>query len=210
MIMSSVAWVPDDDPTRDWEVAARLATAWVNDCCQSEGAIGVLVTNTMDSLGVGALDDFASRHVRTSRRAGRQRVAAGARPVLSYVPLEKELEFAMNLARGSSLAVVETVSFPLRGWASWFGAWDLLRERPTPPLSESTRETVERLAFYGNNGFGDSFGKRRAMSILEQLDESARQASDQLPGAAIAAGVSSRGAENLRRLMDKVHVTLTT
>ena len=146
----SVAWVPDDDPTRDWDIAARLAAAWVDDRCQHEGATGVLVTNTMDYLGVPALDAFASRHVRTSPRVTRQRVGSGVGPVLSYVPHEKELETAMNLARGSSLGVVETVSFRLLGWASWFEAWDLVRQEPTPPLPESVRESVEGLAFYGN------------------------------------------------------------
>lgn len=151
----SVAWVPDDDPSRDWEIAARLAAARVDDRCQHERATGVLVTNTMDYLGVPALDVFAARHVRASPRAARQRAGTGGGPVLLYVPHEKELEVAMNFARHSSLGVVETVSFPLLGWASWFEAWDLVRQEPTPPLPESVRECVERLAFYGNNGFGD-------------------------------------------------------
>ncbi len=204
----SVAWVPDDDPTRDWEVAARLAAAWVDDRCQHEGATGVLLTNTMDYLGVPALDVFAARHVRTSPRPARQRAGTGVGPVLSYVPHEKELETAMNLARGSSLGVVETVSFPLLGWASWFEAWDLVRQEPTPPLPESVRECVERVAFYGNNGFGDQFGKRQAQSILERLDEPARKASALLPGALIAAGVSPRGIRNIRQLMARIHLSV--
>ncbi len=204
----SVAWVPDDDPTRDWEIAARLAAAWVDDRCQHEGAIGVLMTNTMDYLGVPTLDVFAARHVRTSPRAARQRAGTGVGPVLSYVPHEKELEMAMNLARGSSLAVVETASFPLLGWASWFEAWDLVREETTPPLPESVRECVERLAFYGNNGFGEQFGKRQAQSILERLDEPARKASALLPGSLIAAGVSPRGIRNIRQLMARINLSV--
>lgn len=198
-----MAWVPDNDPTRDWEVAARLASNWVDDRCHREGATGVLVTNTMDYLGVGALEMFARRHTRTSRRAGRSRVASGVGPVLAYVPHGEELEFAMNLARNSALAVVETVSFPLLGWASWFEAWDLVRNMPTPPLPETIKEHVERLSFYGNNGFGDDFGKRQALSILEHLDVSAGHLEAFLPGAAIAAGVSARGARKLGRLIEK-------
>lgn len=197
MSMSHLAWVPDDDPQRDWGVAAQLAAAWVDARCAVEGATGVLVTNTMDHLGVEPLDDFERRHTRTSRRAGRRRVGNGLGPVLSYIPHERELEFAMHLARGSSLAVVETVSFPLLGWASWFEAWDLVRDARTPPLPEPVREAVERLAFYGNNGFGDDFGRKRAESILSGLDDSAPKKGLLLPGAAIAAGVSARGAENL-------------
>ena len=115
---------------------------------------------------------------------------------------------AMSLARHSSLGVVETVSFPLLGWASWFEAWDLVRQEPTPPLPESVRECVERLAFYGNNGFGDQFGKRQAQSILEQLDEPARKASALLPGALIAAGLSPRGIQNIRRLMASIPLSV--
>jgi hypothetical protein len=202
----SFAWVPDDDPTRDWEVAARLAAAWVDGRCQHEGATGVLLTNTMDYLGVTALDVFAARHVRTSPRAARERAGTGVGPVLSYVPHEKELEMAMNLARRSSLGVVETVSFPLLGWASWFGAWDLVRQEPTPPLPESVRACVDRLAFYGNNAFADQFGKRQARSILERLDDPTRKASALLPGALIAAGVSGRGIRPIRQLMATIHL----
>lgn len=34
----SVAWVPDDDPEPDWDIAAGLAAAWVDDRCRDEGA----------------------------------------------------------------------------------------------------------------------------------------------------------------------------
>lgn len=203
--MTHVAWVPDDDPQRDWGIAARLAAASVDARCSVEGATGVLVTNTMDHLGVEALDQFERRHTRTSRRAGRHRIGSGLGPVLSYVPQERELEFAMHLARSSSLAVVETVSLPLLWWASWFEAWDLVRESQTPPLPEAVRDAVERLAFYGNSGFGDDFGRKRAESILSGLDDSARQNGVLLPGAVIAAGVSARGAGNLLRLMENLH-----
>src|SRR3954454_25127317 len=113
MTVSQVAWVPDDDPERDWSVSAGLAVGWVDDRCEAEGASGVLVTPALNDLGVPELEDFERRHARTSRRAGRQRVGDGAGPVLSYVPDANDLEFAMRLARDSSLAVVETVSFPL-------------------------------------------------------------------------------------------------
>ena len=31
------------------------------------------------------------------------------------------------------------------------------------------KDAVDRLVFYGNNGFGDDFGKRQARSILTEL-----------------------------------------
>ncbi|MFJ4793336.1 hypothetical protein [Kitasatospora purpeofusca] len=39
------AWVPDDDPERDWELAADLAVAWVRRECAEQDAAGVLVVN---------------------------------------------------------------------------------------------------------------------------------------------------------------------
>lgn len=202
--MSHVAWVPDDDAERDWSVGAGLAVGWVDARCREEGASGVLVTPALIDLGVPELEDFERRHARTSPRAGRQRVGEGARPVLSYVPNAKDLEFAMRLARDSSLAVVETVSFPLAGWAAWLGAWDLVRDAPTSPLEDPITDAVKRLAFYGNNGYGDDFGRKQARSILTDLPTRGQQHGELLLGALLAAGVSAHGVNNLSGLMAKV------
>lgn len=203
MNLSFVAWIPDDDPDRDWSIAAGLAVRWVEDRCREERASGVLVTNALDHLGVPELDDFERRHTRTSRRAGRNRVGVGVGPVLSYVPHAEELEFAMRLARESSLAVVETVTFPLSGWAAWLGAWNLVADEPTPPLAGTIKSVVDRLVFYGNNGFGDDFGKRQARSILSELSHQGSLNRDLILGAVLAAGSSARATMNLGRLMDK-------
>lgn len=204
MSPNTFAWVPDNDPTRDWSIAAAWAVDWVDERCRVEGASGVLVTNTMSHLGVPELNAFERRNTRTSRRAGRARVPDGEGPVLAYVPHAEELEFAARLARNSSLGVVETVSFPLGGWAAWVGAFDLVAEEVTGPLSDSVVEAIERLKFYGNNGFGDDFGKRMARGILEDICESDEWSAGLLPGAVLAAGVSDRGVKNLGKLMDKL------
>lgn len=198
----SVAWVPDNDPERDWSIAAQLAATWVDDRCSTERASGVLVTNALNHLGVPELDDFERRHARTSPRA-RDRVGRGAGPVLSYVPYAKELAFAMQLARNSSIAVVETISFPLAGWAARLGAWDLFEERTTPPLPDSIGEVVDRLVFHGNNSFGDDFGKKRARSVLREMDLSAASQVDLLSGALLASGLSERAIKNLSRLIER-------
>lgn len=202
MKFSSVAWVPDDDSQRDWSVAAGLATHWVRERCNEEGASAVLVTNALDYLGVAELDDFERQYTRTSRRAGRNRVQRGVGPVLSYVPYAEDLEFAMRLARNSSIAVVETVAFPIGGWAARLGAWNLVANRKTPPLTEAVRDAVDRLKFYGNNGFGDRFGKRQAQSILGGLRTDGVLDRDVLLGAVLAAGLSARGTANLAGLLD--------
>lgn len=201
MNLSSVAWVPDDDSQRDWNVAAGLAARWVDDRCNEEEASGVLVTNTLDHLGVPELEDFERRHSRTSRLASADRVGSGRGPVLSYVPRAEELQFAMDLARDSSLAVVETISFPLSGWAAWFEAWNLVDDQPTPPLPEAIKKAVDRLKFYGNNGFTDQLGKKQARSIVSDLLPSSEFDINFLPGAVLAAGVPARGVKNLRTLV---------
>lgn len=204
MTPSTFAWVPDDDPTRDWSIAAGWAVEWVDERCRLERAAGVLVTNSMSHLGVPELDDFERRNTRTSRRAGRARIPEGEGPVLAYVPHAEELEFATRLARNSSLAVVETVSFSLAGWAAWVGAFNLVTEESTGPLDPAVAEAVERLKFYGNNGFGDDFGKRMARSTLEDLTDTPDWSAGLLVGAVLAAGASGRAVKNLEKLMTRL------
>lgn len=196
------SWVPDDDPERDWSVAAGLAVEWVQQRCRDEGASGLLVTNTLDSHGVPELDDFERRHNRTSPHSGRERTGSGVGPVLSYVPCAEELEFAMQHARGSSLAVVETSLFPLVGWAARLGATNLVTGQTTSPLADPVNEAVNRLEFYGNNGFGDDFGKRQALTILADLKAVGNFDSALILGAILAAGVPARGVKNLGKVMD--------
>lgn len=197
--MRLTAWVPDDDPERDWGIGAALAVGWVDQRCREEAARGVLVTNVRADFGVPELTEFARRNSTTSRRSKSRPPGSG--PVLSYVPDLENLEFAMRLARGTSLAVVETVALPLAGWAAWFGSWNLVADEPTPPLSPEFKKEVERLKFYGNNGFGDQFGKDRARSILRDLRTLEDFDRDVLLGAVLAIGVSARGVKNLSKLM---------
>jgi len=201
MTLRSAAWVPDDDPERDWSLAAAWAAQWVEERCREEQASGVLVTNAMDFLGVPELEDFEQRHARASRRAGRTRVGSGVGPVLSYVPHAEDLQFAMTIARDSSLAVVETVSFPVSGWAAWLGALNLVTGTPTPALPDSLRTTVDRLVCCGTNGFSDPFGKKQARSILSQVRSEVELRL--LQGAMLAAGLSARAVTNLERLAAK-------
>lgn len=196
-----VAWVPDDDPERDWSIAAGLAADWVEQRCCEEEASGVLVTHTVKETSVPELRDFTRRHAHTSRLASPDRVGPGVGPVLSYVPDEEDLYFAMQLSRKSSIAVVEGTSFPLSGWASWFEARNLITGDVAPPLDVPIREAVGRLQFNGNNNFGDPFGKQQAHSILDKIPMD-HQTSDVIIGAVLAAGVRPNGVKNLQRLIE--------
>lgn len=198
------AWVPDDDPERDWSLAFALAAEWVDDRCHDESSSALLVTNALEDYGMPEMRAFESRHSRTSRRAGNARRVRGVGPVLSYVPDADDLAFAMGLARGSSIAVVESVAFPVSGWASSVGAVNLATGEPTPPLPDAVAQAVDRLKFYGNNGFGDTFGKSRAKAVLAELRATDDLDRDLLVSAVLGAGLSSRAAKALSRLVDKL------
>ncbi|MFE7192828.1 hypothetical protein [Kitasatospora sp. NPDC057541] len=199
------AWVPDDDPEREWELAADLAVAWVRRECAEQDASGVLVVNAFGvEEQIPSLRTFAAEHTVTTRRAARSRVGSGVGPVLAYVPDEKALNFAAGLARGSSLAVVESIGgFPLGGWASQLGAVDLTRPDEQPAaLRPEMAKAIERLNLYKNNGFGDRFGKEQAHRILLSLQSAGVLERDVLLGALAARGATDRAVRNLGKLID--------
>ena len=121
--------------------------------------------------------------------------------MLSYVPTYQELQFAVGLAHDSSIAVVESIATPLRGWAAWLGALNLVTGEPTPALEERIGKAVDRLCSYGNNAFADPFENQRAWLILNDLRGGGHLDRDLLLGAMLAAGVSARGIKNLARLI---------
>lgn len=108
------------------------------------------------------------------------------------------------LARRSSLAVLESSFFPLRGWAAWLGARNLATGEATPKLLATIRDAVERLKYYGNNAFAERFGKDRARSIVGELRGRGDFDRDLVLGAVLAAGVSAHGVKNLAALIDRV------
>lgn len=70
---------------------------------------------------------------------------AGAASVLAYTPTLESLVLAEQLARGSSLTVIEGLSFSVRGWARERGASNLftqqevgLLDRPSPKIAATT------------------------------------------------------------------------
>lgn len=198
------AWVPDDDPERDWEIAAELAVTWTENECSEQNAAGLLVLNAFGpEQTISSLRRFAARHTCTTPRADRSRVGRGAGPVLVYVPDEKTLDFAMQLAQGSSIAVVESAGFPLRGWAHELGAIDLTRPGDdSKEVSAELTAAIDRLDFHKNNGFGDYFGKQQAERILRQLHDTGALDRDTVVGALAARGASARALKNLTKLIE--------
>lgn len=98
--LARAAWVPDDG-TRSWDETAEVAVAWVERECAEQDATAVLVTNSVSVIsGFPLLQQFAARHAHTMPQS-RSRVPGGEGPVLAYVPTDKAIDLAMDLARRS-------------------------------------------------------------------------------------------------------------
>ncbi|MET9558815.1 hypothetical protein [Streptomyces tauricus] len=204
MSVLRAAWVPDDDPERDWQVAADLAVRWVEREAAEQDTTAVLVLNAFGAeQTVPALRRLTQQHLVATPRSGRQRVGIGVGSVLAYVPDAKTLEFATGLARGSSLAVVEGSLFPLRGWAAQVHAIDLTRpEDEVEELDSRLTSALGRLKFYGNNGYGPPFDRQQAARVLDDLRSAGLLDRDAVLGAMAAQGISPNGLMRLGQLID--------
>lgn len=191
------AWVPDDDPTRSWEVGVAAAVDWVQSRSGDRGR-PLLVTATLD---VGDGEDALRGMERATSRSRATVTGPTGRPILTFVPYARELELAAGYARRAALCVVETSSFPVRGWARTTRARNLLTGEVLPPLQPETAELLERLRFSGNNAWSDSYGKDRAADLLDRLRAFVDRA--EILGYVLATGGRSGGAERLAKIMDK-------
>ncbi|MEW2161495.1 hypothetical protein AB0912_00610 [Streptomyces sp. NPDC007084] len=204
MSILRAAWVPDDDPERDWEVGAELAVRWVEREAAEQSATAVLVLNAFGAeQSIPTLRRFAERHLVATPRSGRQRVGSGVGPVLACVPDAKTLEFATGLARGSSLAAVEGANlFPLHGWATQVQAIDLTHpEDEVEEVDERLTSALESLKFYGNNGYGPPFDRQQAARVLGDLRSAGLLDHDVVIGAMAARGISPSGLKLLGQLI---------
>lgn len=200
------AWVPDD-PQRPWDEAAVLAVDWVEREAAEQQAAAVLVTNALRSgLSVPSLARFVARHQHTTPQADRSRVSPGTGPVLAYVPDAKALEFAAELARGSSLCVVEGSLTPLAGWAAEVGAIDLTGTLgPTEQLDPRVRDVLDSVHFFGgNNGWSGQHERDHARRHLVGLRDQGLLDPDVVHGFMLARGVSARGADRVREVAQRL------
>lgn len=192
------AWVPDDDPERDWDTASALALRWLDAEASHSGGTVVLVTHSFDN---GAGSQVLSRFTRgRNHLTTRSSSLPGVRgPVLAYVPTSEVLALAIARAQGSALCVVESVSNPVRGWAMVTGAVNLITGE-TEVLDERLRQHLDRLKFYGNNGYGPKFDQDRARNVLDDLRTDGLLNVDVIVSALAALNVSVRGQEKIREL----------
>ena len=205
--LQAAAWVPDDDPERPWDEAANLAAEWIWERSQVEGVKPLLVTNTFQNARrIECLEQIAREGGQATPRGG-GRFECG--PVLAYVPYERTLDLALNLARGYSLALVETVSFPLAEWAAGADAINLLDgSTSSSALSDEVRTDLDHTVFFGgNNGWTGPHEKQDARNYLLSHVRSGHLTPDQAASYVMAKGVSDSGAKRLRLLLEKGRVT---
>jgi len=206
----SVAWVPDDDAQRDWNVAAFLAIDWIEAEAVKQGTYAVLVTNTFDgpvltyAFSGRILHSPLSRYTRGrthfTPRSGRH--AARGVAVLSFLPTRRALDFAIGLAQGSSLCVVESSAEPVAGWAADVGAINLVTGVATQDLPTFI-EHVDRLASGGNN-FGDTFSRQTAQHTLDDLQRDGLLQRNNVVRALAARNISPRGQRQIEKLIARM------
>ncbi|MGC5010126.1 hypothetical protein ACLQ2R_05120 [Streptosporangium sp. DT93] len=203
----TAAWVPDDDPHRDWEDAAKLAVAWVLQQAKQEGATPLLVTPTQNqwNTGVNSITRFAHAYPATTLRSGREQARRGPGPVLVYAPDFETLDLAVGYARGSCLAVIETRATPLIGWAMEARAVNLLTGEVTADTrTDSQRETLERVRVNGNNGWTRGFGQNQTMRILQGTYGRDGLTKDIILGTMLAKGRHGKAVDRLGKLLDRL------
>jgi hypothetical protein len=162
------------------------------------------VTNTLQNgVGIPCLEDIASRGGQATPQ-GKQRFDHG--PVLAYVPYERALKLALDLARGYSLAVVETDSFSLTEWAAGADAINLLDgSTTTSGMPDDVKADLDRTVFFGgNNGWTGPHEKKNVLVHLETHVRSGRLAPEQAASYVLSQGVSDRGAKRLRELLERL------
>lgn len=196
------AWVPDDDPPTDGQVAAELAVDWILAEAEKVKRPPLLVVVTRHSWQSGpeAIRWFGSHHQAATPRGTRP---TGGGPVLAYAPDYDLMDFASALATGSSLAVVESQPYVVSGWAMETGAVNLLTGQPTGDTrTEAQTEGAKRIAFYGNNGWTSGFGKTQTTRILDDMRAAGTLDRDIILGYVVAHGSQGKAVKRLAAMID--------
>lgn len=186
----------------DWEEAAELAVEWTDDRCREEDATGLLYVEAhAGDYTDGPLGWFAGQHTIATRHS--RPTGGGKGPVLAYCPNPGWFGDAVRAAHGSALCVIEGLATPMRGWAMETGATNLLTGEATPDTrTDEQRDLHERLAFKGNNAWGDSYAQGSTPRILSQLRDSGLPLEVTI-GVMLALGASERGIKSLRKYANR-------
>jgi hypothetical protein len=199
-IRYTAAWVPDDAEHRPWEVAFGLAADWI----EAQSGQPLLITPRHQQDAFAAMAAFANTHSATTLRSGRSFRHSG--PVLAYMPDYEMMDLATEVASDASLAVVETIAYPMMGWAMQIRAIDLVTGEVTPDTrTDSQRRELDQVFFYGNNGWAPAFDRERATGVLQSLLGEPGMSKGIVVGHMIAKGASGKGVARLAKLIDAMH-----
>ena len=195
------AWVADDAEHRPRDVAFALAADWIEAHPNSQPLLITPVRHQQSAFP--AITRFANTH--TAITLGRGRSFRHSGPVLAYVPDYEMMDLATEVASDASLAVVETIEYPMIGWAMQVHAIDLVTGKVTPDTrTESQRRELDQVYFYGNNGWAPPFDRERAASVLQPLLTESGMSKDIVLGHMIAKGASGKDTVRLARLIDSL------
>ena len=198
------AWVPENDP-RSWDDAAKPAVEWVLQEAERQKRKPLLVTATQHQWDAGtrSITWFAQKFAATTPRS--KQLSSFHGPVLAFVPDYETMNLAAHYAKGSSLAVVESDPHPLVGWAMEVKALNLLTGEVTPdPRTEDQRNELDRIHFYGNNGWASGFGRDQATRVLRDLLKSGDIKSEIVLGYMLAKGHSHKSIDGLAVLIKRL------
>jgi hypothetical protein len=201
----NAAWVPDDDPERSWDDAAAPAVEWTLQEAKRQGAEPLLVTPTQSqwTSGADSIRWFAQRYAATTPRS--KRPGGGIGPVVVYVPDYDTVHLAAGYARGSSLAVIESVSHPLIGWAMETKALNLITMQPTADTRSAEQlKALESIHFNGNNGWSRGFGQDQAKRVLSDMQAKGILDRDMVLGTMVARGHYGDSVERLGKVIDRL------
>jgi hypothetical protein len=200
----TAAWVPDDDPERDWEEAAEIAVEWMLAEATQHAGDPLLVTPTQHQWdATPALHAFTQRFEATTPRG--RRALSGNRPVLAYVPDYDTFSLAAGYARKSVLVIVESESHPVSGWAMEVGATNLLTGEVTKDTrTKEQAKEFERIHFYGNNNWTTGFGKDQSTRILQDMHAKGILDRDLLLGYQLAKHHHGKGLDRLAKMVDGI------
>lgn len=195
------AWVREDAEDIDYLEADALGARWVLDDLAEHGGTVAIVTGKLGiaaSSGVAPLLRYGNEVTpRTERRR------RGLGPVLAYRPDAREFELAESLAHGSSLCVIEGYGFPVRGWAARVGAFDIVSGSETAGIDPARAEYVDRIIWYGNNGWTRGFGADNTARILSEMKRAGVLDRDEVLGVAAAEGKGAKALQRLEKLIDR-------
>lgn len=199
-----LAWLPNTDAAYpELQDLEELAVEWLLRHADEEDLDPVVFVNASK-----AADGFSAPFSKLIRRYGHSypldRSKPRRLPVVALYPDARSLHMAMEMARGSSLVVIESISLPLHGWAAATGAIDVTGAHVAENLvAPEAREALDHALFFtGNNNWTGSHEKSNAKNNLRSVVSHGLLDAETAVGYALGhASVAEHGAKNLEKIV---------